>query len=277
MDKKPIRLLALDLDGTVFTNEKTITSATQKAIALAIEKGVIVIPTTGRPLNGLPQEFLEMPGVEYALTSNGAAIWQLKDRKKMVDLPLTTENTLRAMDLMQPYDCMVDVYLDGKVYASPQSLKNAERFAPPQMLEYVKKTRTPVENLRDWIAKNQYCAEKVTMFFCDPAEQQQAMMAAKQQTWLEPSTSVPKNLELNAAGVDKGMGLRKLAEYFGIDLSQVMACGDGGNDIAMLQTAGLGVAMANATTEVKQVADVITASNQEDGVAKAIEQYILSV
>ncbi len=275
MKDKSIKILALDLDGTVFTNEKIITQATKNAIHRAIEQGVIVVPTTGRPLKGLPPEFLEMPGVEYALTSNGAAIWRLKSREKLVNLPLSTADTLRAMDLMKPFDCMVDVYLDGNVYASPESLENAERFAPPEMLEYVRKTRIPVPNLRGWIEEKQLCAEKVTMFFNQPAQQREAMALAKTQAWLTPSNSAPKNLELNAAGVDKGMGLRKMAEHFGVDISQVMACGDGDNDIAMLKAVGWGVAMGNADAEVKAAADAVTATNEEDGVAKAIEAYIL--
>ena len=275
MTTPDIRLLALDLDGTVFTDDKKITDITRAALRKAIEKGVVVMPATGRPLSGLPEQFVEMEGVNYALTSNGAAIWDLQKNEKIVSLPFTTQQTLQAMHLMKPFECMLDVYFDGKVYTSPENIGNVERFAPPEMVEYVKKTRIPVENLEQYIQENGLCAEKVTMFFFDPVQQQQATELAKRQDWIEASSSVANNLELNAAGVNKGEGLRRLAEFFGITIEQVMACGDGGNDIAMLKAAGLGVAMENASEQVKAAADVVTLSNQQNGVAHAIETYIL--
>ena len=277
MTAPPIKMLTLDLDGTVFRNDKTISQHTKDAIAAAIAKGVVVIPATGRALNGLPEEILALEGIQYALTSNGAAIWSLKDRKKLVDLPFSTQDTIAAMELMEAYDCMLDVYLDGKVYTSFSMLAKAETFAPPEMLEYVRKTRTAMENPKQYIVENGYRAEKVTMFFRDEQQRQKAIAQAQALPWIEPTSSVPGNLELNAAGVDKGKGLGKLAEFLQIPIEQVMACGDGGNDIAMLQTAGWGVAMGNAPLEVQQAAKAVTLTNQQDGVAHAIETYILSI
>ena len=88
-------------------------------------------------------------------------------------------------------------------------------------------------------------------------------------------SSLPLNMEINAAGVDKGAGLLALAEQLGLPASALMACGDGGNDTAMVAAAGLGVAMANAFPEVKAAARFITASNNEDGVALAVEKFVL--
>lgn len=82
-------------------------------------------------------------------------------------------------------------------------------------------------------------------------------------------------MELNAPGVSKGPGLMALAERLGLARGEVMAVGDSGNDRTMVALAGLGVAMGNATEEIKQVADVITADNNHDGVAEAIEKYVL--
>ena len=83
------------------------------------------------------------------------------------------------------------------------------------------------------------------------------------------------NIEVNAKGVNKGRGLLLLGELLGIGSEEIMAVGDGSNDIAMLREAGLGVAMENATDEVKAAADVITLSNDREGAAAAIEKYIL--
>ena len=84
------------------------------------------------------------------------------------------------------------------------------------------------------------------------------------------------NLEINAPGVNKGMGLIQLGRLLGIEREEIMACGDGNNDLMMLKEVGFGVAMANGADEVKEVADYITLSNEEDGVAAAIEKFVLN-
>ena len=91
----------------------------------------------------------------------------------------------------------------------------------------------------------------------------------------EITSSVPCNLEVNAPGVNKGRGLMALAAELGLDPAQVMACGDSGNDLAMIRLAGLGVAMANASPDVLAAADAVTLDNNHDGVAAAIETYVL--
>ena len=91
----------------------------------------------------------------------------------------------------------------------------------------------------------------------------------------EITTSLDSNLEINAPGVTKGSALLALAEHLGLARSQLMAMGDSGNDLAMLQAAGLGIAMGNATEEVKAAADAVSTDNNHDGVAVAIEKYVL--
>ena len=92
---------------------------------------------------------------------------------------------------------------------------------------------------------------------------------------LSISDSMGTNLEINAPGVNKGMGLIQLGRLLGIEREEIMACGDGLNDLAMLRAVGFGVAMANGNEEVKKYADYVTGSNDEDGVAKAIEKFVL--
>ena len=90
------------------------------------------------------------------------------------------------------------------------------------------------------------------------------------------TSSLPTNLELNAGGVNKGRGLLALAKALGFAREQVMACGDSGNDAAMLKAVGLGVAMGNATPDILAAADAVTDTNDRDGVAKALERFVLN-
>ena len=119
--------------------------------------------------------------------------------------------------------------------------------------------------------------EKVTMRFTRPEERLEALEVLSDGGRFLVTTSIPGNAEVNAKGVDKGVGLLALAKHLGIAQESVMACGDSSNDAAMLRAAGFAVAMGNATPDIRALADVITDTNDEDGVAKAIEKYVLAV
>ena len=117
--------------------------------------------------------------------------------------------------------------------------------------------------------------DKVQGVFADMKEREQAWQELKRFDSLELVGSLKYNIEINAAGVNKGKGLLELGGILGISREEIMAFGDGDNDIAMLREVGFGVAMENADEEVKAVADYVTGSNDEDGVAKAIARFVL--
>jgi Cof subfamily protein (haloacid dehalogenase superfamily) len=117
--------------------------------------------------------------------------------------------------------------------------------------------------------------DKVQGLFADMKEREQAWQELKRFDSLELVGSLKYNIEINAAGVNKGKGLLELGEILGISREEIMAFGDGDNDIAMLREVGFGVAMENADEEVKAVSDYVTGSNDEDGVAKAIARFVL--
>ena len=118
-----IRLVGLDLDGTVFTDEKIITPATKDAIARAVRAGVAVLPVTGRPRSGLPEEVLAIPGVRYAITSNGAMCEDLAEGSVLVRLAMDEETALRALHIAEKYDVVI---LDPPAFTkSRSSVKNA--------------------------------------------------------------------------------------------------------------------------------------------------------
>ena len=274
MEHLPIRLLALDLDGTALNDEKRISPRTAAALTEALARGVVVIPATGRTVSGIAPDFLALPGVRYALVSNGARVEDLAAGVSIVRQYLPTALALRAYDRLACYDCTIDLFQDGKGYTTTRNLAAFDHLVPPNLLPYLRASRTPVEDLRGLIAAQPDGVEKLTLFFRHEDERLRAW-AEMEALGLAPVSSLPHNMELNAPGVDKGTGLLALAAALGIPPEATMACGDGGNDTAMLRAAGVGVAMANAFDEVKAVADYITASNNEDGVALAVEKFIL--
>ena len=268
-----IRLIALDLDGTALNDQKQLSPRTAAALTEALRRGVVVLPATGRTISGVSPEFLALPGVRYALTSNGARVLDLHTGQAVVQRYIPTEQALQAYDLLRQFDCTIDAFCDGNAYATAHSLALYEELADPHLLPYLR-ARLLVPEMRAFIASQPHGVEKLTMFFRHEAQRQQAIEAMAA-LGLAAASSLPHNLEVNAPGVNKGDGLLALGQLLGIAPHQMMACGDGGNDTAMLTAAGLGVAMGNAMPEVKAAANHITADNNHDGVALAVERFVL--
>lgn len=119
---RDIRLIGLDLDGTVFNDKKEISQVTVHAITQAIEKGVVVLPATGRPLNGVPKEFLKIPNVRYALTANGANVYDYKEKRSVVKLPMYWNEIEHLILMAQEEEQAVwEVYLDGLCYVPKET------------------------------------------------------------------------------------------------------------------------------------------------------------
>lgn len=271
-----IRLIALDLDGTVFNDQKEISSRTLEAIRAALQKGIAVLPATGRTVTGVPRQFLDIPGVRYALTSNGASVVDLQTGEKLVSLPFDEAQAERAYDVLEQYGGMMSIFIDGESYTPAGDTERYLDMVPANLRQYFRTSRNEVPDMRRMMREHANEIEKFSIMYATEAERDAAWQAvAKACPRLEITSSVERNMELNAPGVSKGRGLMALAERLGLARDQVMAVGDSGNDLTMLEAAGLGVAMGNATQEVKHASDVITADNNHDGVAEAIEKYAL--
>ncbi len=259
MTKRNIRMIGLDLDGTLLDSNKVFTEYSRDVISRALERGVIVLPATGRPASGVPKEVMEFPGIRYALTSNGARVLDMQEGKVLYERLIPYEDGAGLLEILKKYDALLEIYYEGIGYANRRDLEMVERYMPSApMVDYIRNTRRPVEDV--------------------------ASMEDKRAAFAEVGEKLPditicgalyNNLEANAKEARKGLALVKLGELLGISREEIMACGDGSNDIEMVREAGLGVAMANAIAEVKEAADCVTLSNDEDGAAKAIEEYVL--
>lgn len=272
-----IKMIGLDLDGTLLTDKKELTERTRKAVSSALEQGVVVLVATGRPWLGVPEELRNFPGMRYALTSNGARIIDTLENRVIEEHLLSPDLAKKALEICGKYDTLQEVYFDGQGYAPADKMACVEKYHKnPSMCEYMRKTRIPVKDIFELVEKENRGLDKVQALFADMKERSQAWRELKTDSGLELVGSLKYNIEINAAGVNKGTGLVNLGRLLGIRCEEIMACGDGDNDEVMLREAGLGVAMANAEEQVKAAADYVTLSNEEDGVAAAIEKFVLS-
>lgn len=274
--KHRIKMIGLDLDGTLLTDKKELTDRTKAALRRAIELGITVLVASGRPWMGVPEELRNFPGMRYALTSNGARIIDTKDDRVIEEHLLSPELALKALAVCGKYDTLQEVYFDGQGYAPEDQMAYVEKYhRNPSMCEYMRKTRLPVKDIRKLVEQENRGLDKVQALFADMDERETAWKELEQEKGLELVGSLQYNIEINATGVNKGTGLVNLGRMLGIRREEIMAFGDGDNDIAMLREAGFGVAMANADEQVKAAADYITLSNEEEGVAEAIERLVL--
>ena len=273
-----IKMIGLDLDGTLLTDKKELTARTKAVISSALRRGIVVLVATGRPWMGIPEELRNFPGMRYALTSNGARIIDAQEERVIEEHLLSPELALQALEICGKYDTLQEVYFDGQGYAPADKMAVVERYhRNPSMCEYMRKTRIPVDNIFKLVKEENRGLDKVQALFADMEERTQAWRELWEVSGLELVGSLKYNIEINAAGVNKGTGLVNLGKMLGIKRGEIMAFGDGDNDIVMLKEVGIGVAMANAEAKVKEAADYITMSNEEDGVAEAIEKMVLRV
>lgn len=272
-----IKMIGLDLDGTLLNSQKELTDHTRETLERAIASGVIVLPATGRPLKGIPKELMEFPGIDYALTANGARIVRAKTGEVLEERLVSYETALEILKVFGKYDALLEIYYDGRGYVEEEKLERlAEFVGKAPMANYIRSTRTSVPDVRKLFEEKQLPTDKVQAIFTNLEDKKQAWQELLEKVPdIEITGALVNNIEVNAKGVNKGTGLLKLGELLGINREEIMACGDGANDAEMVREAGLGVAMENAVEEVKAAADVLTCSNDEDGVARAIEKYVL--
>ncbi len=164
--------------------------------------------------------------------------------------------------------------MGGSGYREKKNLDAAEEWAPRNMAPYMRMGRQPVESVPDFIAA-QEGFEKCSMFFTSEENRQKVRQIAQEMGGFSIVSSESNNLEISDEGATKGLALLELGRMLGLEKSQVMACGDSENDLPMLETVGLGVAMGNAPRFIQEKAAAVTATNDEDGVALALEKYVL--
>ena len=270
-----IRVLALDLDGTLLDSEKRLSETNRNALAAAAAKGILVVPTTGRFFGMMPPAMRDLPFVRYAITVNGAQVYDRETDTAIVREELPLEKALAIMRYLDGFDVIYDCYLDNWGRMTQTMQEKGEEYAQcPQYTKMIREFRKPYPDLKDYLAVQGRDVQKIMLFARDPAVRDAIAADVKMRfDGLAVSSSTFNNLEFNAASAHKGRALERFAEHFGWTLANCMAFGDGLNDLSMVRMAGIGVAMANAAPAVLAAADYVTLSNDEDGVAEALRHF----
>lgn len=273
-NKRDIRLIGLDLDGTTLTSDKVLTPHTKEVLEACLKQGIQVLPATGRARAGIPSYLTEIEGMRYVVVSNGAAIVDLETGENVYTNCISWERTLELFDILENYHTFYDIYALGKGWCEGRFYDHLEQFhIEPHIEQLIRMSRTRIDDLKEWLREHKAPVEKINMFFAREEERQKAFSQLSKIPDLSVTCSLVNNLEINDASCNKGDALMNLGKILDITSEQIMACGDGNNDYEMIKQAGVGVAMENGEPSVKKVADFITKSNDDEGVAYAIEEF----
>ena len=279
-----IKIIALDLDGTLLDSEKRLSEANRDALARAAAKGVLIVPTTGRFFGMMPPAVRDLPFVRYAITINGAQVYDRETDTALVRDEIPLEMALGVMETLDRHDVVYDCYRRNWGWMTAALQEKAADYATNEhYLKMVREFRRPVPELKAHLRETAADGDvqKIMMFSRRDDKEAKALKAiaaemAEKFPEIKVTASTWNNIELNIKSAHKGNALKRFAEHLGFTLENCMAFGDGMNDFTMVEAAGLGVAMENAEPEVKRVAKYVTLSNDEDGVAKGIDKWIFS-
>lgn len=276
-DRPVYRLVALDLDGTLLNSNKQLSAGNAAALAAAAEQGIAIVPTTGRFFDGMPQVIRSLPMLRYAITINGAQVQDIQTGAVIYRAELPLEQAVQIMAYLDTLPVIYDCYADNWGWMTRGMHARAEEFAPDaHYLKMIRELRTPVDELKQHLLARGGDVQKIQLFTQQPDLRGEiAAELTRRFSGLAVSSSVPNNLEINAAGANKGDAVRALCAHLGFDIAQAVSFGDGSNDLSMIRACGLGVAMANACPEVLEAADLVTASCDDDGVARVLRAVVL--
>lgn len=263
------KLMAVDIDGTLIDSRDNLTEETKEAIRLGVEKGLIFTISTGRPIQGVEKLNslldLDLPFITY----NGAMVVMGKSKNILYEQKMSPTDARQVYDLGIKYGVLTVIWKENKLYVSRMDELAAK---------YSKSINTPAIVAEDVDAVLKDGVTKL-LWYDDPKniERYQNEVGQYLRGDINYHISRPIYLEFVDKNASKAIAMQRLGEHFGISREEMIAVGDGYNDLSMIEYAGLGVAMANAKDEIKKKAKYVTLSNDEDGVAHVIYKFVLGM
>lgn len=263
-----MKMIAFDIDGTSINRFRNVTKVTLMTLEKLKESGLILVPTTGRCLNEIPDEFKNPQLCEYAITSNGAKIINLKTGELLYDNSVDVVEVLPLFAAVDMKNWMISIHRNHSVYDTHNTLRFARRIIFHKDL----KVSERIKNISTFLCEED-TVEKIQLTSRSRQEMNRFVKLLQGFTQLEMPISRGRYIEITNQGVHKLSGVERLTQELGIALTDVLAIGDDMNDLELITHAGIGIAMENANDLVKAHADYVTKSNRENGFYHAMKHY----
>ncbi len=271
-----IKCIALDLDRTTLNTAGRLPPANKAAIEMAISSGVHVVIASGRAFDTLPEEVLSIPGIKYAVTCNGAAMYDLPAKKCLKRYRLSGTAVEAVMRVTKEEDVTYEAFIDGIAYAGKEYIEDPVRFgATPQAVSYVRKTRRGQEDIVAFIHERKEQLDSMDIVVKEEEKKRELWERIAHVTdEVYITSSVQQLIEIAHKDAGKKSGLAFFIDLLGIKSEETAAFGDADNDVDMLRFAGCGIAVENASKTCKEAADYITKRCDADGVAYGIREIL---
>ena len=267
-------LAALDMDGTLLNTCHEVTPHTREVLEQVVREGCLIALSTGRCMSELKRYLDAHPAIGYVIGESGGWIYDIRKNVTLRHIALDDAEVDFMLNAAEGMDITWQVFVDNQSYIQFGKSRDWSRYRLAGFRVAFELGSLFVDDAPGLCRANPGKVEKINFYFGDEAECDRfgELIAGRP---LAVTGSIAIGYEVSPTNVSKAQGLRLLCDYLGLSMEQTMAVGDGGNDLDIMAAAGLAVAMGNAIKEVRDVADVITDDNDHDGVAHAIEKYML--
>lgn len=274
-----IRAILMDMDGTLLgKSQVAVSTRNMVAVQKAIERGVHVIPCTGRVYDMLPPQLLTQKGIRYIVTSHGARAYDCITKTSLYEDLISPEQASELMKILEGKGLYNEIAADETIYFEKSVIENVDMsLVPEHHVWYVRDNcYTAVEKPSEYFLKNGIGLEKMNIYGI-PEELQQDIFDKITATGYIQHTrgAAGPNLEFQHAGMKKLKAVDAILEKLGVSYEETLAIGDSSSDIEIIKACGVGVAMGNAPDDIKAYADYVTGINTDDGFAQAIEKFVL--
>lgn len=273
-----IQCIALDLDKTTLNREGNLSAGNRKALEYAIARGIHVVIASGRAFSTLPKDVTGIAGIEYAVTSNGAAVYHVPTGRCLQRHLLQPRSVQALLELTRDEPVTYEAFVEGHAHAAADYVEHPLRYgATPEALTYVKQTRNMEPDILAFIRQHIQELDCIDLVVGDEAVKQRLWRQLEQAVpEIYITSSVRQLLEISHKKSGKHTGVAYVAGVLGLPPQAIAAFGDGDNDADLLRWAGCGIAVANATPACLAAADRITLAHWEDGVAHGIYELLKS-
>lgn len=259
-------------------SQVAVSARNMAAVQAAIEKGIHVIPCTGRVFDMLPPQLLTQQGLRYFVLSHGARAWDKQEGVSLYEDLIPAEESAKLMEILEGKGLYNEIAANNIVYYEKAVTEPFDlSLIPEHHIWYVRdKTWTAVEKPSEFFRTHKIGLEKMNIYSI-PAHLQEEIYEALTATGIIAHTrpGAGPHLEFSHKGLSKLRAVEAILKKIGVSYEQTMAIGDSSSDLEVIKACGLGVAMGNAPDNIKEYADKITDKNVEDGLAEAFEQYVL--
>jgi Cof subfamily protein (haloacid dehalogenase superfamily) len=272
------KMVCIDMDGTLLGKGKKVSEESKKAIKEIHDKGVEVVVTTGRIYNNA-EYYSNLLGVESpVIAANGAIVREKYTNKVIYENPIQTKECIKLVDMLYKMKMYFHFYTLDSIYCSNNLTQLATKLYMTKQVgdDSLKINYYVINNIEKWksfFRENNGKITKCIAFSLNPEKISKLKNSLNEFDDIVYFGAGRRSVEINNKGVSKGNAVKVLADYYGFKREEIICIGDNENDLSMIEYAGVGIAMGNAIEPVKKIAEYITDTNLENGVAKAINKF----